>query len=139
MFVDSVGIGAGVYSRLNELGFTQVFSVRSGMKASSPDDFVNKRAEMWHDVKRWLEDGPVRLPNMPALISDLAAPKYSYESSGSRLQIEKKKDMAKRGVRSPDIADALCLTFAEPVASARHDELIIVGDGYAGPASRAGY
>ena len=139
VFVDSVGIGAGVYSRLRELNFDQVFSVRSGMKASSPDDFVNKRAEMWHDVKRWLEDGPVRLPNMPALISDLAAPKYSYESSGSRLQIEKKKDMAKRGIRSPDIADALCLTFAEPVMSSRHDELIVVSNGYAGPATKAGY
>ena len=76
---------------------------------------------------------------MPALISDLAAPKYSYESSGSRLMIERKKDMAKRGIRSPDIADALCLTFAEPVMSSRHDELIVVGGNYAGPATRAGY
>ncbi|MCA0188183.1 MAG: hypothetical protein LCH90_19760 [Proteobacteria bacterium] len=139
VFVDSVGIGAGIYSRLQELGFTQVYSVRSGSRARDPEQFENRRAEMWHDLKRWLEDAPVRLPNMGALISDISAPKYSYESSGSRLRIEKKKDMAKRGVRSPDIADAICLTFAEPVAAARHDDLIVVSSGNAGPASSAGY
>lgn len=139
VFVDSVGIGAGVYSRLKELGFDAVHSVRSGARARRPDEFTNRRAEMWHDLKRWLEDWPVRLPNMPALISDISAPKYDYESNGSTLRIEKKKDMAKRGIRSPDIADALCLTFAEPVAAARHDDLIIVSSSNAGPASKAGY
>ena len=48
--------------------------------------------------------------------------------------------MKARGVRSPDIADALCLTFAEPVSTARHDKLIVTAQpAYASPASHAGY
>ena len=139
VMIDSIGIGAGIYSRLRELGHDNVISVRSGRRARDDKQYVNKRAEMWADLKKWLEERPCRMPNNQALASDLSAPQYGYDSSG-RLQIEPKPKMKARGVRSPDIADALCLTFAEPVSTARHDKLIVTAQpAYAGPASHAGY
>ena len=139
VMIDSIGIGAGIYSRLRELGHDNVISVRSGRRARDDKQYVNKRAEMWADMKKWLEERPCRMPNNLALASDLSAPQYGYDSSG-RLQIEPKPKMKARSVRSPDIADALCLTFAEPVSTARHDKLIVTAQpAYAGPASHAGY
>lgn len=111
VFVDAVGIGAGVADRLRELGH-KVFPVHSGSKAQDHKTYANKRAEMWGRAKAWLEDSPCRMPNNPPLITDLTAPGYRFDSAG-RLLIEKKDDMRARGIRSPDIADALCLTFAE--------------------------
>jgi hypothetical protein len=69
---------------------------------------------MWGTLSKWLEDGPVQIPDVDSLHADLCAPKYKFDSL-TRLVIERKEDMKKRGLRSPDEADALCLTFAEPV------------------------
>lgn len=113
VFIDATGIGAGIADRLKELGH-KVFAVHSGSAADDRKTYANKRAEMWGRARDWLLDGPVRLPNDPALISDLTAPGYRYDSSG-RLLIEKKEDMRSRGIRSPDVADGLCLTFAEMI------------------------
>jgi hypothetical protein len=113
LFVDKIGIGSGIVDRLKELG-VPVIGVNSAERAADPERYYNKRAEMWYRMKAWLEDMPNRLPNDPALIADLSAPGYTYSSNGSRL-VEKKDDMRKRQVRSPDGGDALAMTFAEPV------------------------
>lgn len=114
LFVDKGGLGAGVYDRLVELNIP-VIGVNSASRATDHERYENKRAEMWWTMKEWFEDHPTRIPNDAALISDITAPQPRESSNGRKL-LEKKDDMKKRQVRSPDGGDALALTFAEPVA-----------------------
>ena len=72
---------------------------------------------MWGLLKEWLEDeAGCQIPDSDSLHSDLCGICYKL-TSNSQLQMEAKKDMKKRGIRSPDEADALCLTFALPADS----------------------
>jgi hypothetical protein len=141
IFVDKIGIGSGIVDRLKELG-VPVIGVNSAARAEDPERYANKRAEIWYRFKQWLEDGPNRLPKDAALIADISAPSYKTSSNGSRL-IESKDDMKKRGMRSPDGADALAMTFAENVVPRAQREGVDRGDfGHhqeAVAASRAGY
>ncbi|MBU1002384.1 MAG: hypothetical protein KKE73_07655 [Proteobacteria bacterium] len=120
LFVDAGGLGAGVVDRLREMGFgLRITAVQFGGRAASPERYRNKRAEMWAELREWLAgELPVSLPDEDALQSDLTAPGYSYDSQG-RLVLEPKERMRQRGLRSPDMADALALTFAAPVRAAR--------------------
>ncbi|HOW46160.1 MAG TPA: hypothetical protein P5305_04075 [Rubrivivax sp.] len=113
MFIDKGGMGAGIVDRLQELNIPAI-GVNNAERARDPDVYENRRAEMWWTMKEWVEDAPCRMPNSPALIADLCAPQPTESSNGRKL-LEKKKDMLKRGIRSPDGGDALSLTFAEPV------------------------
>lgn len=135
LFIDKIGIGAGIYDRLLELNIPAI-GVNSGMAANTPELYENKRAEMWWLMKEWCEDHPNRLPNDPALIADLVGPQPAVTSKSRRL-LESKKDMKKRGIRSPDGGDALALTFAEPVV--RRDENWGASSGGYKPATRVGY
>ena len=114
VFVDVGGLGAGVVDRLKELGFSEVEGVNAGEKALEPDKFANRRAEMWGTMRDWLKETPCRIPDSDSLHGDLSAPSYKFDSN-SRLLIEKKDDIKKRGIASPDEADALALTFAAPI------------------------
>lgn len=116
IFIDS-GAGAGVIDRLRQLGHV-VTEVNFGGKADQPGQFLNKRAEMWWRIREWLKQGGA-IPNDPDLKQDLAAPIYWYDAA-QRIQLEPKEDIKKRGLKSPDIADALALTFAFPVAPRPH-------------------
>lgn len=114
VFVDIGGLGAGVYDRLRELGHVgTVVGVNAGSTPLHQDRYYNKRAEMWGLLREWLLDVPVKIPDADDLHADLCAPTYKFDSK-TRLLIEKKEDMKRRGIRSPDCADALCLTFAMP-------------------------
>ena len=135
IFIDRIGIGAGIVDRLHELNIP-VIGVHSGERANESDIYENKRAEMWWNMKEWTEDHPNRLPNDAALISDLIAPQPAVTSKSKRL-LESKKDMKKRGIRSPDGGDALALTFAEPVLPRVHTQYEGQG-GYRAP-TKAGY
>lgn len=106
------GNGSGVIDRLRQLGH-DVIEVNFGGKPIKPI-YVNKRAEMWFEVRDWIAAGGA-IPNMPELKQDLAAPIYWYDAA-NRLQLEPKDDIKKRGLPSPDLGDALALTFAAPVA-----------------------
>jgi hypothetical protein len=115
MFIDIGGLGAGIVDRLHELGFkAKVEGVNSGEKALQPDRYTNRRAEMWGEMSEWLNNTPCRIPDVDSLHADLIGPTYKFDSN-SRLVMERKEDMKKRGVRSPDEAEALGLTFAAPV------------------------
>jgi hypothetical protein len=116
VFVDVVGIGAGVYDILNNK-YSGIYAVNGGSTAHESNKYANHRAEQWGRIREWLKDGPVILPNHPDLQSDLCSLRYSYNANG-QLVLEKKEDAKKRGVRSPDLGDALGLTFAEYVAKA---------------------
>lgn len=116
VFVDVGGLGAGVVDRLRELGYAdKIEAVNFGEKALDADKYANKRAECWGLMAKWVGETPVRIPDTDTLHSDLTAPKYKYDSN-SRLVIEKKEDIKKRGLASPDEADALALTFAVAVS-----------------------
>ena len=112
VFIDS-GRGEGVIDRLRQLGYF-VTEVNFGGKPLSPT-YNNKRTEMWDNIRIWLDDGGA-LPNHTDLKTDLCVPLYKFDS-GNRLQLESKDDIKKRGGRSPDLGDALALTFSYPVAA----------------------
>lgn len=113
VFIDAGG-GAGVIDRLRQLGQT-VSEIHFGGRASRPDRFVNRRAEMWHGVRDWLASGGALPPN-EVLKAELSTPTYSFDSRGL-LKLEPKEKVKERLLRSPDMADALALTFAAPVAA----------------------
>ena len=136
MFVDKGGLGAGIVDRLRELNIP-VIGINNAERARDPETYENRRAEMWWTMKQWFNDQPCRIPNDAALISDLTAPQPKVSSNGRKL-LEKKEDMAKRQVRSPDGGDALSLTFAEPVEMRTPMTGGIAANGYT-PATSAGY
>ena len=107
--VDEVGIGAGVVDRLKELGY-KVDGINVGRAAHDPSRFANLRAEGYWNLRQMITSGEVFLPSDKELMGELAALKYSFNSTG-QLLVESKDDMRKRGVRSPDKADALMLAF----------------------------
>jgi hypothetical protein len=109
--VDVIGVGAGVYDRLRELGYFQVEAVNVARSADNKDKFRNLRAELWHEMREWLaQETPVQVPDSDELQGDLTSLGYKFDSSG-RLLIESKDELRKRGMPSPDTADALALTF----------------------------
>lgn len=115
--IDVGGLGAGVVDRLKELVDPDlIVGVNSGSGALDSKKYLNKRAEMWALGKAWLEDEPCLLPDSDELQADICNTKYTVDSN-SRLVIEKKEQMKKRGVRSSDCADAWLLTYAVPLSS----------------------
>ena len=108
VFVDA-GRGEGVIDRLRQLGY-KVLEINFGGQAQDCGRYRNKRAEMWDKLRQWLEAGGA-LPQDTELKGELAAPTYSFDATG-RIQLEPKEKMKERGLRSPDKADALALTFA---------------------------
>lgn len=115
VFVDA-GNGAGVIDKLRQMGF-DVTEVHFGGKPSRPR-FVNKRAEMWCELRDWLVAGGA-IPNDVSLKQDLGAPTYKFDVQ-DRLQLESKDELKSRGLPSPDLGDALALTFAFPVRKERN-------------------
>lgn len=112
LLIDCIGIGAGIVDRLLEIGYEQVEGVNVARSANDKDKFRNLRAELWHDMREWLaQESPVQIPDSDELLGDLTSLGYKFDSSG-RLLIESKDDLRKRGMKSPDTADALALTFA---------------------------
>ena len=114
VFVDMTGIGAGVVDRLHQLGYHQVIGVDFGSAASNPALYANKRSEMWCGVLDWLKNGGA-LPPDRELSDDLVGPEYGFTGDKGQIILEKKADMKKRGLASPDCGDSLALTFAHPV------------------------
>lgn len=113
IFVDGAGVGGGVVDRLKGLNFKCV-DVNAGSRATDDRRFINRRAEMWGMMREWLRDRG-GIPNMGDLVDDLLSPLYKFDAS-NRIQLEKKEDMKSRGLASPDVGDALAMTFAAPVA-----------------------
>ncbi|WP_200296302.1 DEAD/DEAH box helicase family protein [Rhodospirillum rubrum] len=138
IYVDEIGVGAGVVDRLREDG-APVVAVN--VAASAPERAAGEergrllRDHLWLMVRGWLRDeAPVfagllsgmsscLVPGVDAdlaqdLAGELATPRYAFDGSG-RVVVESKDAMKRRGLRSPDLADALALTFHEAPASGR--------------------
>ena len=118
--VDVTGVGTGVADRLIEMGYEQVVKrVHNGGKATMEDLYNRKRDEQWGEMRDWIRELPCVLPNDQKLAAELCSPKYSYDSS-RRLRIESKEHMRdQRGIKSPDRADSLALTFAYSIQPRR--------------------
>lgn len=114
VFIDADGLGAGVVDQCRALGH-RVLEVHSGGKARDPLRHADKRAEMWDSARAWLRDRGCLLATQETLRLELQGPQYGFDLHGA-LRLESKADMKKRGLASPDEADAFVYTFAEPVA-----------------------
>jgi hypothetical protein len=120
VFIDEGGIGAGVVDRVRQMlpGFLVVginfgsradrYTLGDGMPLTA-----NKAAEMWASMREWLRTGAI--PDDPELKGELTGREYGFNLHNA-IQLERKEDMKKRGLSSPDNADGLALTFAYPVA-----------------------
>ena len=112
VFIDS-GAGQGVIDRLRQMRF-DVVEVPFGAQAINKEQFANRRMEMWWHMAQWIKQGGA-IPPDPVLQGDLGAPTYGYTPKGPKI-LEAKDKLKERIGRSPDLADALALTFASPVA-----------------------
>jgi len=123
VFCDA-GAGSGVIDRLRQLSY-DVIEIPFGGKANKPEQYINRRGEMWWLMKQWIEEGGA-IPNDTALKQELATPIYWYDNVGRRV-LESKDQIKKRlqGAGSPDLADALALTFALPVAKKVPEDIYI--------------
>jgi len=112
--VDTIGLGSGVADRLREMGLN-VRDVNVAESSAMNPNANRLRDELWLSVKDWLGTRAVKLPKDETLRHELVAPRYTFSSSG-KVVVESKDAMKRRGMRSPDLADALCLTFAGSAA-----------------------
>ncbi len=122
--IDDTGVGGGVTDRLKEIVNEQrlPYTIVPINNGSSADDkyYENKGTETWGVVRDLLEENfskymqnkesIIELPNDPKLISQLTTRKYKMTSKG-KIALERKEDMKKRGLNSPDRADAVVLSF----------------------------
>jgi hypothetical protein len=114
VFVDA-GYGTGIVSAGKAMGRAWVLVWFAG-KATDPGK-LNKRAEMWVDMRDWLKAGGA-IPPDDVLYQDLIGPETVPRLDG-KIQLESKDDMKDRLLPSPNRADALALTFAQPVLAKR--------------------
>ena len=123
VFCDA-GAGSGVIDRLRQLSY-DVIEIPFGGKATKPEQYINRRTEMWWLMKEWIEEGGA-IPNDTALKQELATPIYWYDNVGRKV-LECKDQIKKRlqGAGSPDLADALALTFALPVSKKQPEDIYI--------------
>jgi phage terminase large subunit len=110
ILIDVIGLGAGVYDRCKELGLP-VKAINVGEAASARENCMRLRDELWFKGREWFQDKSCSMPQDDALIAELTTPTYTFSSTG-KMVVESKADMKKRGMRSPDLADAFLLTFA---------------------------
>lgn len=116
VFIDRIGVGAGICDLLQSLVPVPVFGVKASEKPANQEKYFNKRTEMWGEMRDWLIEGASLLDD-DELEADLTGPGFSFR--GSQYLLEAKEKMAKRGLPSPDCGDALAHTFYLPWAVAR--------------------
>ena len=112
VFVDEGGVGGGVVDRLRELG-APVYGVHFGGGAQRPTRFFNRRSEIFWELRRLFDLQAIALPRDEELAGQLLGLRYDISSSG-QVRLEGKREMRKRGMPSPDKADALALAFLVP-------------------------
>jgi len=111
VFID-MGYGTGIVSVGRTLG--RDWQLVSFAEKPIDNGYLNKRAEMWGLMKKWLQEGGA-IPDDDELVADLTGPETVPRLDG-KIQLESKNDMKKRGIPSPNKGDALALSFAYPVS-----------------------
>jgi hypothetical protein len=123
LYVDALGIGSSVSPRIYRLGKEEGYDVvvigvkvsekPSKMTKSDLGEFYSMRDELWWRCREWLErDQTAMLPNDPMLVEELRTATYDYTNDSRKIKIMKKEEFRDKLKRSPDRADALCLTFS---------------------------
>jgi hypothetical protein len=113
-FDDTVGWAHGAVDFLRASGLSP-YAIRFENKQTTDDRYFNLRAEMWFGMANWIKAGG-SLPPIPEMVAELTSPTYGFKEG--KMIIESKDQIKKRLARSPDLADALALTFAIPDAPA---------------------
>lgn len=116
IFVDINGLGAGVYDRAREIGLP-VVGVNVSESPSATEQYERLRDELWFKGREWFETRGVVIPQDDDLVGELTTPKFKVLSTG-RIKVESKDELKRRGVPSPNRADAFLLTFALGAPSA---------------------
>ncbi len=110
--LEELGMGVGVVETLEDMGYGEhVWGINTGNPATDPNLYRNLRAAMWDETRQWLE-GDVELPNEAQLRADLLTIRKKPSGGNGVLTLESKEDMRRRRLPSPDVGDALALTFA---------------------------
>lgn len=110
IFVDKVGVGKGVYDRCREQ-CEDVIAVSGGEKATDVTRFFNKKAENYWRLAEWVKHGGKLFTNSDWYqIMDM---RYKIHSD-KRIKLITKEELLSAGVPSPDVADALAMTFQYP-------------------------
>lgn len=108
--IDVIGIGSGVVDRCKEMGLP-VVAVNVAESPSVKEQYARLRDELWFEAREWFFRRDCSIPNDEDLIAELTLPSFKVLSNGKK-QVQSKDDLKKDGIRSPDLADAFCLTFA---------------------------
>jgi hypothetical protein len=121
--IDTIGVGWGIVSMLKKWGEekkhrSKIIGVNVAERAKDPGKFRNMRAELWWNGRTLLQpiegrESDVRLDVDRKVATQLAGPTFKSDSAG-RVQIESKQEMKRRGVSSPDRAEAILLALYEP-------------------------
>lgn len=109
--IDAIGIGWGIYLHLSDLKFP-VIPINVAETARDSEKFANQKAEYYWGLRLRAQSGDISGLKDEKSIGQLAGIRYKHNSRG-QVEIESKKDAAKRGVKSPDRAEAIMLAFAE--------------------------
>jgi hypothetical protein len=117
IFIDAIGIGAGVYDRAKELELP-VDQVIVSQKPTEPMQYFNLRAQLYGETKKWLENN-ADLPKEDILLKQFLSMEYGYNQK-MQLQLMGKKEIKARGLDSPDIPDAIALTFKNAAFQKHH-------------------
>lgn len=109
--VDAVGVGGGVVDRMQEQG-VPVQEFNGGLPALGDPACANRRAEGYLTLRRRFREGRIRIPRDAGLMHELAELRCTFDSRG-RMLMESKTNLRRRGLPSPDKADALMMAFAD--------------------------
>ena len=110
VIVDTIGVGAGVFDKLKQMGIRGLTEGNASMKPTEIKVYQNKRAEMYFGLKKFVENGG-KLPNDAELKEELLAMTYFYNNTSGKIQIVSKDDLKEDLGRSPDKADSVALHF----------------------------
>lgn len=125
--VDAIGVGAGVFDRLREQNYP-VVEVNVGTRSSDPEKYLNLRCEIWWDLRERFREGNIAGPIDEITLGQLSGVRYKYDSRHTHPVIESKDESRKRGVKSPDRAEALLLAFANRLPVAIYEDVELPDD-----------
>ena len=112
--IDVSGLGGGIYDNL--LRHTKIKNIireyNGGWSAVDDERFARLRSETHWEMRKRFEEGRISIPDDAKLLAELISMRYTVKAD-RRIYVETKEEMLKRGVKSPNRADALMYAFAE--------------------------
>lgn len=121
ILIDTIGIGYGVVDRARELKLP-VRGINVSETPAVGDRYRNLRTELWWKVREWFESRNVNIADDHDLVEELLRQPYDVLDSTGRVEAVSKKTLRSKGIKSPNRADALILTFASTYATAAGGE-----------------